>query len=240
MKSLIILALLGMSAPVAAQTPVAAPAAPSKPALHYLDPALFQPVLLLPPPPARDTRINALELETLHHLIASAAPERIRQAHEDAINEDPAIFNAVLGVDLHSLPATWTLLSIVHEEAIVATNAAKNHFQRMRPYSADTTIPFCEGKADPAKPSYRSYPSGHATLGYAVGVALARLLPAKADAVMRRAQDYALSRQYCGAHYASDTQASEVVGTLAATLLINDPRLAAKVAAARAELARVG
>ncbi|MEF3315477.1 phosphatase PAP2 family protein, partial [Campylobacter jejuni] len=90
-----------------------------------------------------------------------------------------------------------------------------------------------------AKPAYRSYPSGHSTLGYSVGVTLARLVPAKAGVIMARAQDYAMSREYCGAHYPSDTQASEVIGTMAATLLLSDPRLADKIAAARAELARM-
>jgi hypothetical protein len=215
------------------------PVAVSAPkAMQYLDPALFQPALLLPAPAAKDSNANARELEALHRLIANAGADRIRQAHDDAINENPAIFNAAIGADLKQLPATWELLEIVHQEANVAANLAKNHFQRMRPYSADLTIPFCEGKADPAKPAYRSYPSGHATLGYSVGVTLARLMPAKAGAILARAQDYALSREVCGAHYASDTQASEVIGTLAATLLLSDPRLADKVAAAKAELAR--
>lgn len=237
MKNLIALALLAVSVPVAAQTPAAAPVAAKT--LRYLDPALFQPAQILPAPPARDSRVNTLELEMLHHLIAGASPERLKQAREDADNENPAIFDAVLGVDLRKLPATWELLEIVDKESALAAGIAKEHFHRMRPYSADPTIAFCEGKADPAKPAYRSYPSGHATLGYSVGVALARLMPAKAEKIMQRAGDYALSREYCGAHYVSDTQASEVLGTLAATMLLNDPRLAEKVAAAKAELARI-
>jgi acid phosphatase (class A) len=221
MRKLIALGLLAIAVPVAAQTPVVAPAAqkPAHKTLAYLDPALFEPALLLPAPADKDSRANALELDTLHRMIASASPERLKQAREDAENENPAIFN--------------------HESALTAS-MAKAHFHRMRPYSADPTISFCEGKADPAEPAYKSYPSGHATLGYSVGVALARLVPAKAAPIMARAKDYALSREYCGAHYASDTQASEVLGTLAATMLLDDPRLADKVAAARAELARIG
>lgn len=242
MRKLIALGLLIMAVPVAAQTSMVAPM-PPKPAyktLAYLDPALFEPALLLPAPADKDSRANALELDTLHRMIASASPERLKQAREDADNENPAIFNEVLGVDLRTLPATWALLEIVNHESALTASMAKAHFHRMRPYSADPTIAFCEGKADPAKPAYKSYPSGHATLGYSVGVALARLLPAKAGPIMARAKDYALSREYCGAHYASDTQASEVLGTLAATMLLADPRLADKVAAARAELARIG
>jgi acid phosphatase (class A) len=241
MKALLTAALLAVSFPavgLAQAAPVAMAPAKLK-ALQYLDASLFEPAMLLPAPNAKDTPAHGRELATLHQLIASASPARLQQAHDDAINETPAIFNEALGADLKALPATWELLEIVHQEANIAANLSKNHFQRMRPYSADLTIPFCEKKADPAKPAYKSYPSGHATLGYGVGVALARLMPAKAAQIMARAQDYALSRQYCGAHFASDTQASEVIGTLAATLLLQDPRLAAKVAAAKAELAKL-
>lgn len=239
MKAMLSAALLAMAMPAMVPTAALAQNAPVKPkTLQYLDATLFQPVLILPAPMAKDMPANARELAMLHQLIASASPQRLKQAYEDAIHEDPAIFNETLGVDLKKLPATWELLDIVNRESAVVAGIAKDHFHRMRPYSADASLPFCEGKADPAKPAYRSYPSGHSTLGYAVGVALARLVPAKADRILDRAQDYAMSREYCGAHYASDIQASEVIGTLAATLLLNDPRLADKVAAAKAELSR--
>lgn len=239
MKAMLSAALLAMAMPAMVPTAALAQNAPVKPkTLQYLDATLFQPVLILPAPMAKDMPANARELAMLHQLIASASPQRLKQAYEDAIHEDPAIFNETLGVDLKKLPATWELLDIFNRESAVVAGIAKDHFHRMRPYSADASLPFCEGKADPAKPAYRSYPSGHSTLGYAVGVALARLVPAKADRILDRAQDYAMSREYCGAHYASDIQASEVIGTLAATLLLNDPRLADKVAAAKAELSR--
>lgn len=233
MKAILSAALLMLAIPDAGM----AQAAPKS--LQYLDGALFQPVLILPAPVAKDMSANARELAALRQLIATASPQRLKQAYEDAIHEDPAIFNETLGLDLKKLPATWELLEIVNHESAIVASIAKEHFHRMRPYSADASLPFCEGKADPAKPAYRSYPSGHSTLGYAVGVALARLLPDRAGKIMGRAQDYAMSREYCGAHYASDIQASEVIGTLAATLLLNDPRLADKVAAARAELSKI-
>lgn len=240
MKTILSAALMAAAMPMMAVAQTAsAQSAPANPkALHYLDATLVQPVLILPAPVARDMPANARELAMLHQLIATASPQRLKQAYQDAIHEDPAIFNDALGIDLKKLPATWELLEIVNHESSVVASIAKDQFHRMRPYSADASLPFCEGKADPAKPAYRSYPSGHSTLGYSVGVTLARLVPAKAGKIMDRAQDYAMSREYCGAHYASDVQASQVIGTLAATLLLNDPRLADKVAAARAELSR--
>ncbi|HEX8031823.1 MAG TPA: phosphatase PAP2 family protein, partial [Vicinamibacterales bacterium] len=86
----------------------------------------------------------------------------------------------------------------------------------------------------------RSYPSGHATLSYSVGPVLARLMPAKAGAIMARAQDYALSRQICGVHFPSDTEASHALGSMVSTRLLFDPSMQPKLDAARAELARAG
>jgi acid phosphatase (class A) len=237
MKRFLPLALISLSASPMALVPTATAAETAK-HLAYLDPAKFVPSQILPPPPPHGSPAEAFELETLHRLIADANPARMAQAKEDSDNETPSLFNNVLGFDLKSRPATWKLLELVQSEADIAAGDSKAFFHRMRPYSADPSIPFCERKADPAKPEYRGYPSGHATLGYSTGWVLAHLMPAKADVILARAQDYALSRQYCGAHYASDTEASHVIGTLVGIDLMADPRLTAMIAAARTELAK--
>lgn len=207
--------------------------------LTYLDPALFAPALNVPAPPPRGSAEEARELDALHRLIAGATPERLARAKTDGENETPSLFNAAVGVDLKTLPATWELLTIVQNEGAALADEGKTGFHRMRPYSVDPTLAACGQHADPAKPVYRGYPSGHSMLGYSVGWMLARLMPQKADAILARAHDYALSRQYCGGHFASDTEASHVIGTLAAATLFKDPRLAGKIAAARAELSKL-
>lgn len=63
-------------------------------------------------------------------------------------------------------------------------------------------------------------------------------MPEKSQLILARAHDYAVSRLYCGAHYASDTEASHVIGTMVGIDLLADPRLAGKIAAARAELSK--
>jgi acid phosphatase (class A) len=238
MKRFFSLALLSLStmAAVSAQGPAMA-AEPAR-TFQYLDPAHYTPSQILPPPPAHGSPGEASELETLHRLLAKASPERLRQAKVDSDNEDPSLFNNVLGFDLRSKPATWALLTLVQSEADLAAGASKAYFHRMRPYSNDPSIPFCEYKPDPAKPEYKSYPSGHATLGYSVGWVLAHLMPAKAGVILARAQDYAISREYCGAHYPGDTEASHVIGTMVGIDLLADPRLTDKISAARAELTK--
>lgn len=229
--------------PVLAQTLVAAGAAPAaalpapaeKPELKYLAASDLLPQRLLAQPPIRGSEREQLELQTLHAMIKAATPERLARAAEDNDHEDPSIFNEALGRDLKKLPATWALLITVQNELEAAMGISKEAFGRLRPYGIDDTMPTCV-KVDKAKAA-RSYPSGHAGLGWGVGWFLVRLVPTMAPAILDRADDYALSRQLCGVHFASDTEASHVVGTVVAERLLNDPRLVGPIAAARAELA---
>jgi acid phosphatase (class A) len=69
-----------------------------------------------------------------------------------------------------------------------------------------------------------------------VGLVLARLIPEKAPIILARANDYALSREICGVHFPSDTEASHMLATLVADRLLALPALRGKIDAARAEL----
>ena len=242
MKKLLFAALVAATPPLApamAQTApapamAAAPAPAAKPEFHYFAATDYLPQRVLAMPPARGSQEEARELEFVRKEIAAASPERLAQAAWDDTHEDPTLFNAVLGRDLTRLPATWALLLAVQNEADAAADQAKEAFGRMRPFGIDETIKTCV-KANPAK-ALRSYPSGHATVGYSVGWALARLMPDFAPYILDRAHDYAESRVICGVHFASDVEASHVLATVVTERLLADPRMADKVAAARAEL----
>ncbi len=239
MKIITLSLITAIAAPVAAQTPATPPAATmAKPAktLKVLAIGDLVPAQLLPAPPTPGSDAEKAELADLHRLIASASPARMVQAHWDDEHEDPAIFDSTLGakVSLKSMPATWALLTTLQNDANISANAAKNYFARIRPWGADATMPNCDtGKG---KKPLGSYPSGHSTLGFSVGPMLAVLIPEKADAIMARAQDYALSREYCGVHYPSDTAASQVVGTAVVQRFLTSAKVKDQIAAARAEL----
>ena len=228
------LALAQSPAPAAVPAAASATAPAPVKTMVYLSKADFQPAQILPAPPARGSAAEKLELATLHALIAQTTPERMAQARWDDAHEDPSIFNATLGLDLASLPATWTLLTAVQQDTNLAVSDSKLYFARIRPWGVDPTMPNCD--AGKGKQPTRGYPSGHAMLGYSVGYVLAQLLPAKAPAILARAADYGLSREICGVHFPSDQEASHVIATLAAQKLLTDPRLADRVAAARQEL----
>ena len=215
---------------------VLAPTQKGQKSLQYLDPAAFVPARSLPAPPVTGGPIEKVELARIHALVDGAGPARRAQAATDAENENPSIFDTVIGRDLQSMPNTWALLRLVQTETDHAIGFSKTAFDRTRPWGVDPTIHPCEDVTG-KKPS-RGYPSGHAGLAYSVGWTLAQLVPDRAPAIFARAADYAVSREICGAHFASDTEASHVIGTLSASTLLGDPRLTGLVEAARAELAK--
>ena len=56
------------------------------------------------------------------------------------------------------------------------------------------------------------------------------------NALAARASDYGFSREVCGSHYASDSQASRVLGAWVLDTLMKNLEFQAKLDAARAEL----
>ena len=235
--------VLGLALNAAAQpTPADAPsvARPIKPrkALMALTPAEIDPFRLIAAPPTEGSAADLADLAAVRRAISAATPERMIQAKWDDDHEDPSMYYATIGggFDLKTLPATAALFAVVMNDQGIAASTAKKAFPRKRPWADDKTIPTC----DPNDKPLTSYPSGHATMGYAVGVVLATLMPEKAAAIQARAADYAKSREICGAHYASDTQASQVLGTAVAIELLDNAALKAKIDAARRELRAAG
>ena len=232
------LAALAFS-PALAQPSEAGPAAAAKPAkpakvLRYLDRSDIDPARIIPAPPADGSDANKAELAELHRLIAARTAERLTQAQWDDDHEDWTMYAPVLGwkFDMASLPATAEVMAAVTDDASLAATAGKDKFKRKRPWAADSTIPTC----DPDDKPLTSYPSGHATLGYSLGMTLAVLIPERAGDLMARADDYAFSREICGSHYPSDTRASEVLAAAFVTAMLKSPEFQAKLQAARAEL----
>jgi acid phosphatase (class A) len=222
------------SAQVTSASP--APTLPAKPkkVLKYLTAADIDPKRLLPAPPADGSAMALADLAELHRIVAARTPERLAQAQWDDDHEDASAFNETVasGFDVSKLPVTAALLEDVNIEASLAASAAKALFTRKRPWAVDATIPTC----DPNDMPLTSYPSGHATRGYAIAMTYALMIPEKAQAFMNRGADYAYSRQVCGSHYPSDTAASQALGAALVASLIKNPQFQTKLEAARAEL----
>ena len=226
-------AALLMAQPGYAQAPAAPAAKPAK-ALQYLTPGDIDPARLLPAPAADGAPDAKAQLAEIHRIIAAASPDRKAQAKWDDDHEDASAYYATIGggFDLKTLPATAEVMHIVETDASIAASKAKALFARKRPWVIDPTIKTC----DPDDKPLTSYPSGHASMGYSVGMTFAVLIPEKAQAFMNRASDYATSRVICGSHYPSDTEASQALSAAVVTALLKNPDFHAKLDAARAEL----
>lgn len=238
-------ALLGLAllAAVAfAQTKSGEPKAPK--VLVFLTPAQIDPSRLLSPPPQDGSDMQVKEMAEVKHLIKTRTAERFAQAKWDAQHEDLSPFFATLGpdFDLEKLPATAKLLAGVLNDQGIAASKAKDYFHRKFPVTAENPASgynewTCDtGDRKPDSRPLRSYPSGHATLGYSVGIVLAALIPEKSQAILIRAADYAYSREVCGDHYHSDTQASRALGTALGVMFLNNAAMKPQFEAARAEL----
>jgi acid phosphatase (class A) len=213
-------------------------AAKSEKTLMMLTPDEAEFARIVPPPPADGSPRAVADLAEVKAVIAADTAERYAQAKWDDDHEDPTAFYAVVGggFDLAKLPATKEAVAIAENDAMLTARTAKGFFNRKRPWAVDASIKTC----DPDDKPLTAYPSGHATMGYTVSLVLAELLPAKAQAILDRAEDYAFSRVLCGSHFASDTEASHVLSTAVFTRLMAKPAYQAKLAAARAELKAAG
>jgi acid phosphatase (class A) len=200
-----------------------------------LDPALFDATRILPAPPAAGSAKAVSELAEVKAIAARTTLEMLAAATHDAKDETPDIFNNVIGFDIAKAPAAAKLLSLVGDEEEDDTKAAKDFFHRDRPWIVDASIHTCT----PAKtgPAPNSYPSGHSTRGFAMGVVLAALIPAKSQAILARAAEYAENRLVCGVHFRSDITAGQQFGTVLALRLMQNAQFQAQMAAARADLA---
>jgi hypothetical protein len=204
-----------------------------------LQPGEYDPSHFLPPPPAQGSAMTQKELAELRAIAASSSAEEKAAAAKDAKDETPDIFNSVIGFDIATMPETNKLLTMVAEEEDSDSRVAKAYFHRLRPYSADPSLKTCE----PVKPGkaakLNSYPSGHATLAFSMGVVLADLLPAKSQAILARSGQYAERRLVCGVHYRSDIVAGQQFGTILALRLMENPAFRAQMEKAQSELRAV-
>ena len=202
---------------------------------RLLAPATVEASRFIPPPPAEDSADARAEFAELKAIAARSTPAQVAAAARDAKDERADLFNSTLGFDLMALPETAKLMTMVRDEEAADVKAAKKYFHRVRPYSADPTIKTCE----PVKPgkAANSYPSGHADLAFSTGVVLAALLPAKSQAILARASEYAEHRLVCGVHFRSDIVAGQQYGTVIALKLMDNPIFKVQMAKARAELA---
>jgi acid phosphatase (class A) len=199
-----------------------------------LDPASIEPGQFLPPPPAEGSPAARAEMKEVNGIIARSSAAEIAAAARDDADEGPDIYNGVIGFDVKTRPQTLKLLTMTADEEETDTKKAKTFFHRKRPWVIDPAVKTCTLEKLNQVPN--SYPSGHATLAYSLGVVLTHLMPEKSQAILARASEYAEHRLVCGMHFRADIVASQQYGTLLALRLMENSAFMAQMDKARGEL----
>lgn len=222
----------------AAATPAAAAA---KPVVQgYLSAAqLPDATPLLGPPPPAGSGTKTGDVSTYEATRLMEGSERwVLAAHDAVFGADAMLqdFSCALGVELTPAraPVLRRMLERMALDADAVEGNAKKRYRRPRPF-VENGGPICVENEDWLRRSY-SYPSGHSTYSWAVGMVLAEIAPDRAELVLARARAYAESRVVCGVHYESDIQAGRVTATLVYTALKADPVFRHDLIHARQEL----
>jgi len=209
----------------------------------YLNPKqLPDSLALLPPPPAAGSAQQAADLDTYKRTRALRDTPRWALATKDANLKFPAAastFECALQIPIsqEATPNLNMLLRRTLLDAGLATYAAKNKYNRERPFVAEKQAT-CTPAEEAMLSKDGSYPSGHTAIGWAWALVLVQAAPQRMDAVLQRGYDFGQSRVICGVHWHSDVVAGRVIGAAAVARLQTDDTFKAQVALARDEIAQ--
>jgi acid phosphatase (class A) len=213
-------------------------AAADRPA-GYLGGATVDITGVVPPPPVKgdiryetDRRI----FRAMKRLIGSA---RWAAATRDVDYATPAMeqdFACATGLAItpERMPVLTRLINNASADTGWANNAAKDRWQRLRPFHIDAGET-CQDKRKLGD-SY-DYPSGHTTKGWTMGLVLADVMPDRADPILARARAYGESRIVCRVHNYSAVENGRLGATVSMATVRETPAYLADLTAARAEVA---
>ncbi|GJE74016.1 MULTISPECIES: acid phosphatase [Methylorubrum] len=252
----VLLTTLCSALPLAAQTeaPQAAPppetSAPSldrdklnpgapAPKAYLTDATAPNLVAILPPPPAGHSVAEAADRAAFNATRAYQGSERWALATNDVAEGGAALledYACVLGQRLEQsrVPDLMRLLDRARLDIARATRETKRRYRRLRPFVGNDA-PICVARSPELADSY-SYPSGHASQGWAYGLIMANLIPEKATQLLVRSRLYGESRVVCGVHWLSDVVAARTGASALVAVLLADTGFRADLERARADL----
>jgi acid phosphatase (class A) len=196
---------------------------------------------LLPAPPAEGSAAFAADQEAFRAARSLINGPRWAQAATDAnlhFPEAPEVFSCALNAPItrEAMPNLYTLMQRTMSDAGYATFAAKNNYNRPRPFVVNKETS-CTPEDEAKLANNGSYPSGHTSVGWAWALILAEIAPDRANAILSRGYAFCQSRVICGVHWQSDVHAGRVIGAAVVARLHADPVFLAQLAAAKRELA---
>jgi len=191
----------------------------------------FDPVAILPPPPAPGSAEEAVDLATTVAVHKACNPDDLAAAKSQG-HFDVFVFAPVIGsfFQRDTLPATYAFFHRVTKTVDEIQGAAKTAFHRTRPYVLNPDL--AEGQPEN---SY-SYPSSHSCSGTVDALILADLFPEKRDDLLAFGRAIGWHRVQLGKHFPTDVYAGRVLALAIVRQLKTNPEFQHDFAAAKAEL----
>ncbi len=198
---------------------------------------------LLPPPPKEGSAAFQLDQAIAAKYIASHDEARKDQAAKDAVLAFPqatGAFNIILNVKISkkTTPHLYMILRRTLADAGLSTYAAKNYYQRKRPFMVNNA-PTCTPEEEKGLRKDGSYPSGHAAIGWAWALILSEVFPKQADVILKRGYQFGISRIVCNVHWYSDVAAGRTMGVATVAVLHSNPDFINDMKAAKAEIRKL-
>jgi len=195
---------------------------------------------LLPPPPEEGSAAYMLDQAIAAKYVALDDEDRKAQAAKDAILSFPEAteaFNIVLDIKIseENTPNLYMILRRTLADAGLSTYAAKNHYQRKRPFMVNNK-PICTPDEEAALRKDGSYPSGHAAIGWAWALILSEVFPEQADVILERGKEFGISRNVCNVHWHSDVVYGRMMGAAAVSVLHSNNDFMIDLKAAKTEV----
>ncbi len=195
---------------------------------------------LLAPPPVEGSAGWELDQEKADFYVNHTSEERREQAVRDTDLSFPnalLAFNDVLPFPIteESAPHTYMILRRSLADAGLSTYAAKNYYQRARPFAVNQTPVFSPEDVEKLR-NDGSYPSGHTAIGWNWALILVELFPEHTDAILERGKAFGVSRNICNVHWHSDVEAGRTMGSATFARLHADSQFQIDMAAAKREI----
>ncbi|MCU1755628.1 acid phosphatase [Pseudomonas helleri] len=207
----------------------------------YLNPAdLPLRLALLGAPPKPDSAALARDEEARRAALALRGTAREALAATDAELSFPGpanTFSCAMGAQISekTTPHLYTLMQRTLTDAGGSTYAGKNAYNRTRPFVVHDEGT-CRKDMEPLLRTDGSWPSGHSAAGWAWGLILGEVNPARATELMTRGLAYGQSRVICNAHWQSDVDAGRIMGAATVASLHSNPAFLKDLAAAKEEI----
>lgn len=165
--------------------------------------------------------------------------ERGKLAAEDAVHTleyFAKIYSEPFGVEIsqENTPEIYSLLEHLLATTRLCNQKSKARLMRVRPFvqfHEPTPVPEDEERLS----TNSSYPSGHATMGWAIALVLSEINPNRQDEIITRGYEYGESRVIVGFHYQSDVDAARIITSTLVNRLHDKEEFVAQLKKAKEE-----